>query len=46
MTQTQIVRRPRRKGDPADTPVELPTIAASDTSAAARVIAAIEAAVA
>ena len=46
MTQIQIVRRPRRNGDPAETPVDLPTIPASDTSAAARTIAAIDAAVA
>jgi hypothetical protein len=44
--QTQIVRRSRRSGGPGDPPAELPTVAASDTSAAARVLAAIDAAVA
>ena len=43
--QTQIVRRPRRRGGPGGDPVELPVTAASDTSAAVRVLAAIAAAV-
>ncbi|MDQ1711693.1 MAG: hypothetical protein QOE45_1143 [Frankiaceae bacterium] len=46
MKQTQIVRRTRRRGGPGDPPAELPTGAASDTSAAARLIAAIDAAIA
>jgi len=41
--QTQIVRRPRRRGGPEE-PVDLPVLAVSDTSAATRVLAAIEAA--
>jgi hypothetical protein len=44
--QTQIVRRPRRNGGPGEPPAELPTVAVSDTSAAARVLAAIDAALA
>lgn len=45
MKQTQIVRRPRRSGGPGE-PVDLPTSPASDTAAAARVLAAIDAVVA
>lgn len=41
--QTQIVRRARRSGGPGD-PVDLPVTPASDTSAAARVLATIAAA--
>lgn len=43
MKQTQIVRRPRRRGGPEE-PVDLPVAAISDTTAAARVLAAIESA--
>lgn len=43
MKQTQIVRRARRSGGPGD-PVDLPVTAASDTTAAAKVLAAIAAA--
>ena len=46
MKQTQIVRRPRRHGGPGEAPVDLPVAAASDTSAAASVLAAIDAALA
>jgi hypothetical protein len=46
MKQTQIVRRARRSGGPGDPLADLPTSATSDTSAAARVLAAIDAAVA
>lgn len=46
MKQTQIVRRPRRHGGPGEPPTDLPVVAASDTSAAARVLAAIDAALA
>lgn len=42
MKQVQIVRRPRRHGGPGE-PVDLPVAAVSDTSAAARVLAAIDA---
>lgn len=45
MKQTQIVRRPRRRGGPEE-PVDLPVAAVSDTSAAARVLATIAAALA
>ena len=45
MKQTQIRRRTRRSGGPGE-PVDLPTDAASDTTAAARVLAAIDAALA
>ena len=45
MKQTQITRKARRHGGPGE-PVDLPTTAASDTAAAARVLAAIDAAVA
>ena len=44
MKQTQIVRRPRRRGGPGGDPVDLPATSASDTSGAARVLAAIAAA--
>lgn len=43
MKQTQIVRRARRSGGPGGDPVDLPVTAASDTSAAARVLATIAA---
>jgi hypothetical protein len=43
--QTQIVRRVQRRGGPGD-PVDLPVAAISDTTAAARVLAAIAAALA
>jgi hypothetical protein len=46
MKQTQIVRRARRNGGPGEPPAELPTGPASDTTAAARVLAAIDAALA
>jgi hypothetical protein len=46
MKQTQIVRKARRHGGPGEPPAELPTTTASDTSAAARVLAAIDAAIA
>lgn len=46
MKQMQIVRRPRRNGGPGEAPVDLPVTAASDTSAAAAVLAAIAAALA
>jgi hypothetical protein len=46
MKQTQITRKARRHGGPGEPPAELPTTAASDTTAAARVLAAIEAALA
>lgn len=45
MKQTQIVRRPRRRGGPEE-PVDLPVGVVSDTSGAARVLAAIAAALA
>lgn len=45
MKQTQIVRRARRSGGAGD-PVDLPVTAASDTSGAAKVLAAIDAALA
>jgi hypothetical protein len=41
--QTQIVRRPRRAGGPEEPIAELPLAPVSDTSAAARVLAAIAA---
>jgi hypothetical protein len=43
--QTQIVRRVRRSGGPEE-PVDLPVSAVSDTSAAARVLASIDKALA
>lgn len=43
MKQTQLVRRHRRAGGGDDTPVDLPTKAASDTTNAAKVIAKIDA---
>jgi hypothetical protein len=43
--QTQIVRKARRHGGPGEPPADLPTTAASDTSGAARVLAAIDAAI-
>src|SRR6266700_3238983 len=46
MVQTQIVRRPRRNGGPGEPLAELTVTAASDTSAATRVLAAIDAALA
>jgi hypothetical protein len=46
MKQTQITRRPRRHGGPGEPTAELPTVAVSDTTAAARVLAAIDAAIA
>jgi hypothetical protein len=46
MKQTQIVRRARRHGGPGEPNVDLPVTPASDTSAAARVLAAIDAAIA
>ena len=46
MVQTQIVRRPRRSGGPGEPIADLPVTPASDTSAAARVLAAIDAALA
>ena len=45
MKQTQIVRRSRRRGGPGE-PVDLPDTPVSDTSGAARVLAAIDAAIA
>jgi hypothetical protein len=42
--QTQIVRRSRRTGGPGEPVADLPVRPASDTSAAARVLAAIAAA--
>lgn len=44
MKQTQIVRRARRHGGPGEPLADLPVVPASDTSAAARVLAAIRAA--
>ncbi|HEX8003987.1 MAG TPA: hypothetical protein VF519_14965 [Mycobacteriales bacterium] len=44
MTQTRIQRRPRRKAGGGEPIVDLPVVAVSDTTAAARVLAAIEAA--
>lgn len=46
MKQTQIVRRPRRSGGPEEPVADLPVAPVSDTSAAARVLAAIAAALA
>jgi hypothetical protein len=46
MKQTQIVRRARRHGGPGEPPADLPNTPASDTSAATRVLAAIDAAIA
>ena len=46
MKQTQITRRPRRRGGNGEPVADLPVVAISDTSAAARVMAAIEAALA
>jgi hypothetical protein len=46
MKQTQIVRRPRRNGGTGEPTVDLPVVPASDTTAAARVLAAIDAALA
>ena len=46
MKQTQIVRRARRHGGNGEPVVDLPLVPASDTTAAARVLAAIEAALA
>jgi len=46
MKQTQITRRPRRRGGNGEPVADLPIVAISDTSAAARVMAAIEAALA
>jgi hypothetical protein len=46
MKQTQIVRRPRRGGGPEEPLAELPGAPVSDTTAAARVLAAIDAALA
>jgi hypothetical protein len=44
--QTQIVRRHRRHGGNGEPPADLPVVAVSDTTAAARVLAAIDAALA
>ena len=44
MKQTRIQRRPRRTGGNGEPIAELPVVAASDTTAAARVLAAIDAA--
>jgi hypothetical protein len=46
MKQTQIVRRARRHGGGGEPVADLPVTPASDTTAAARVLAAIDAAVA
>lgn len=46
MKQTQIVRRPRRHGGTGEPVADLPIAPASDTAAAARVLAAIDAALA
>jgi hypothetical protein len=46
MKQTQIVRRARRHGGPGEPTTDLPVVPASDTTAAARVLAAIDAALA
>ena len=43
MKQTQIVRRPRRNGGPGEPQADLPIVPASDTTAAARVLQAIDA---
>lgn len=46
MKQTRITRRARRRGGNGEPVAELPVVAVSDTSTAARVLAAIEAALA
>lgn len=46
MKQTQITRKARRHGGPGEPPADLPVTATSDTSAAARTLAAIDAALA
>ena len=43
MTQIRIQRRSRRHGGPGEPTAELPVVAASDTSAAAKTLAAIDA---
>ncbi len=46
MKQTRITRKARRHGGPGEPPAELPVVPASDTAAAGRVLAAIDAALA
>ena len=43
MTQTRITRRPRRNAGGGEPIADLPVVAACDTTAAARVLAAIDA---